>query len=144
MRGNELYSPSLREVIRQAGVTPGMSWCETEIRLLPFSRQIVLGIYRELVAECRRRNVLPVWVYLPMPGIANVPAQVHEVVSLAEEAGFVVIDLSKWSEGFAPEEVKLSAADHHANARGHRVIAERVEAALRQRPEALPPCGRPP
>ncbi|HXG11383.1 MAG TPA: hypothetical protein VNK04_16635 [Gemmataceae bacterium] len=140
--GRELPYPSLRDVVQRAGVTQEMPWGQVEARLQPFARDIVRGTYTELVAECRRRNVLPVWVYLPMPGIADVPPQAHEVVKLAEAAGFVVVDLSKWSAGFAPGEVKLSPEDHHANARGHQLIAEKLEAALRERPDALPPGGR--
>jgi hypothetical protein len=141
-RGNELPSPALREVVRRAGITPGMSWGETQARLHPLALDIVRGNYAELVAECRQRGILPVWVYLPIPGIADAPTQVPAVAKLAQEAGFVVIDLSKWAGGYAPGDIKLSPTGHHPNARGHQVIAERLEAALRERPDALPPCGR--
>jgi hypothetical protein len=141
-RKNELPYPCLGNVLRQAKITPDMSWGETEARLEPFAREIVLGIYKNLVAECRRRSVLPVWVYLPMPGIADAPVRMAELVDLATQAGFVVLDLTRWADGFAASDIKLSATDHHANARGHRLIAERLEAVLRERPEALPPFAR--
>jgi hypothetical protein len=118
-----------------------MSWGETLAHLQPFGREIVQATYADIVTECRRRNIQPVWIYLPMPGVAEAPMRSTELVDLATQAGFVVIDLMKWSDGYAPEEVKLSAADHHASARGHQVIAERLEAALRERPDVLP-CGR--
>jgi hypothetical protein len=133
----ELPYPCLQEVVREAGITPDTSWGLAEARLQPFARQIVLGIYQDLVAACRARGVLPVWVYLPMPGVVEISVRSAEFVSLAEEAGFVVVNLADWADAYEPAEVKLSAQDHHANALGHRIIAERLEAEIRKRPELL-------
>ncbi len=133
-KGHPLPYPSLGEVVRKAGVTPDTSWGMTEALLRPHAREIVLGVYRHLVAECRRRGVRPVWVYLPVPGV-EAPAAV--VVALAREAGFAVVDLSGWAGGRRPAEVKLGDADHHANALGHRLIAARLADELRRRPALL-------
>ena len=57
----------------------------------------------------------------------------------AEGAGLTVLDLSGWEGNRRPDEVKRGETDHHANALGHRLIAERLEAALRGRPELLGP-----
>ena len=38
--------------------------------------------------------------------------------------------------------VKLSAKDHHANALGHRVIAEQLFQVLHDRPDTRPPWAR--
>ena len=74
--------------------------------------------------------------------VEDEPLVALDLETILAQAGFVVIDLTNWSEGHAPGEVKLSPTDHHANARGHQVIAERLQAVLRERPQALPPCGR--
>jgi hypothetical protein len=137
-RGTDLPYPCLEEVLRQAGVKSGMSWGAVEGRLQPFGREIVLGMYRGLVADCRHRGIVPVWVYLPMPGITEVSVRSAEMIRVAEEAGFVVVNLADWAAGHAPADVKLSEHDHHANALGHRLIAEQLYAAMRQRPELLP------
>jgi hypothetical protein len=141
-RRDELPYPCLVDVVRQAGIKSGMSWGAVEARLQPFGQEIVVGMYRDLVDDCRRRSILPVWVYLPMPGIVDVPVKSSDLVSAAEEAGFVVVNMANWSEGYAPADVKLSEHDLHANALGHRVIADRLFEAMRERPELLPAFAR--
>ena len=47
-------------------------WAMPEAQRHEVARDVVRGLYRELVEECRRRKVLPVWVYLPMPGVVDV------------------------------------------------------------------------
>ena len=54
------------------------------------------------------------------------------MVTIAEEAGFIVVNLADWADGHTPAEVKLSRADQHPNALGHRIIAERPYANTRQ------------
>jgi hypothetical protein len=129
--------PCLRDVARAAGITPDTQPAIVEARLQPFARDIVFGLYRDLVAECRRRGVKPVWIYLPMPGVVEVPARSAEFVQLAEEAGFAVVNLADWADGRRPAEVRLGELDHHANTLGHRIIADKLGEVLRQRPELL-------
>jgi hypothetical protein len=135
--------PCLAEVVHKAGITPDTSQGMTEALLRPLARDIVLGVYRDLIGECRRRGILAVWIWLPIPGIAEAPADSTAIVSLAEEAGFMVVNLADWADGHRPAEVKRAEADHHPNALGHRLIAERLDAMLRQRPELLPTGARP-
>jgi hypothetical protein len=109
---------------------------------LQFGPEIVLALYRDLVEQCRKRGVLPVWVYIPVPGIVEGSVKPSEMVSLAERSGFVVVDLTDWAAGYEPPEVRLRGGDYHANALGHRLIAERLFTALRERPELLPDFAR--
>jgi hypothetical protein len=134
--------PCLTEVVGKAGARPDRPREEAEGRLIPHAREVVLGLYRGLADDCRRRGVLPVWVYLPMPGVTEVSLEPSAFIGVAEEAGFVVLDLSGWADGRAPAEVKLPGGDHHANALGHRLIADRLFAELRARPELLPAFAR--
>lgn len=132
--------PYLRDVLRQANVTREMPLVETEARLAPFAPAILRGLYADIVADCRKKNVLPVWIWVPVPGVTNVKVKMSEVADLAEEAGFVVIDLSKWDDGYAPNDVKVDM--HHPNTLGHRLIAERLYAELLAQPKAMPACAR--
>lgn len=135
--GYPLPYPCLGEVVRRAGVTEELSWGITEVRLQPFARQILGCIYRGMADECRRQGAAPVWVYLPMPGVAGVPEDMGATLgAIARDSGFVVIDLSGWDAG-AEEEVLLDG-HHHANALGHRLLADRLFGALRAQPAALP------
>lgn len=134
--------PSLTEVVQKAGITPDTSWGMTEALLAPHAAEIVSGVYRHLVAECRRRGVLPVWVYLPIPGVVQDGGRSGELARLAADAGFVVVDLAEWAAGLRAADVRVGEADPHANARGHRLIADRLIEVMRHRPEVLPPAGR--
>jgi hypothetical protein len=141
-QGHPLPYPCLTEVVRRAGIAPGTSEGMTQHLLKPLARDIVLGVYRDLIGECRRRGIRAVWIWLPIPGVAEAPDQSAVVMSLAEEAGFVVVTLADWADGRRPVEVKRSEADYHPNALGHQLLAERLDAVLRQRPELLPAPAR--
>jgi hypothetical protein len=138
---NNALPAYLRDVAQKVGVDaqtpPGLS----EVRLLPSAPGIVRGVYFDIVQQCRRREILPVWIYLPMPGVVDVTIRSSELIGLAQEAGFIVLNLAKWTEGHDPKVLMADAS--HASALGHQLIAERLEAVLRARPEALPVCGRP-
>ena len=138
-RGEELRY-GLGDVVREAGIMPGMPRSTMEARLQPFTKQFILAVYRDLVAECRRRGVLLVWVYLPMPGVTSTPVQSAALIDLAKEAGFTTVDLSDWPDGHSPAEVMAGGTDYHPNALGHRLIAERWDALLRRRPELRRPA----
>ena len=136
--GYELPYACLHEIIRRAGVTSETSWGATEARLQRFARDIVVCAYRGIVADCRARGVLPVWVYLPIPGVVDVSIDPGKMVALAEDTGFVAVDLSGWEGERRPVEVKLNEEDYHANALGHRLIADEFFEAVQRRPEFLP------
>ena len=131
--------PYLRDVVKVAGVTSATPPGEAEARLVPHATRIVAGVYHDLVSKCRHRRVVPVWVYLPMPGVDEPPNLAREMSQLAKEAGFIVLDLSGWEAGRRTAEVKIGDVDPHANALGHRLIAERLEAVVRGRPEVFGP-----
>ncbi len=134
---NELPYPSLNEIVRRAGITAATSWGETQTRLQPHGREIVADMYRSIVASCRSRGVVPVWVYVPMPGVAEPAGLKGELIRAAEEAGFVVLDGDGWWQDHSPREVTRDDHDRHANALGQRLIAEQLESLLRRRPELL-------
>jgi hypothetical protein len=68
----------LAEIVRRAGVAPETAQGEAEIRLQPFAPDILEGVYREMVADCKRHGIVAVWVYAPVPGVVELrprPAQ---------------------------------------------------------------------
>lgn len=137
--GRELPYPSLRNVVQKAGIQPDTAPGMVHALLEPLSRDVVLATYRDLVEECRQRGVLAVWVYLPMPGFTDTPAISKFFRLLAEEGGFLVVDLSDWAGQYRPGELKRGERDEHPNALGHRLIAGRLYEELHRRPELLPP-----
>ena len=111
--------PGLEEIVARAGVTPQTSGALTRALLEPHAKELVACVYRNAVVECKKRGILPVWVYLPMPGVVEISIRSDELVALAKEAGFEVLNLSDWAEGHRPEEVQMAERDYHANVLGH-------------------------
>jgi lysophospholipase L1-like esterase len=68
--------------------------------------------------------------------------QTEELMRIAQEAGFLVVDLTGWSDNYKSEEVRLGESDYHASVLGHQLIAERLKKVLIQRPELLPRIAR--
>jgi hypothetical protein len=139
-RRNEL-PVYLHEIVQRADIGPQTPPPQVEARLQPFARQIVRGVYADIVQQCRQRGILPVWVYVPMPGVKDTALESSELMGLAEEAGFVALNLTKWDAGHAPEAILADRV--HPNALGHRLLVERLGAVLHERPDALPPCAWP-
>jgi hypothetical protein len=132
----------LQEIAQQAGVSPGTPLEQGEIRLQRLAPQIVRAVYADIVQQCRQRGTLPVWVYLPMSaGLRDAAFDSLELIELAKQAGFVVLNLDKWNVGRAQQ--ALQADRYHPNAAGHQLIAEKLDEALQKRPDALPACARP-
>ncbi len=134
--------PGLDEIVARAGVTHQTSGALTRALLEPHAKELVACVYRDVVQECRRRGILPVWVYLPMPGVVEVSIKSDELVALARDAGFEVLNLSDWAEGHRPDEVQIAERDYHANVLGNQLIAAKLAARLRANPALLPPCAR--
>jgi hypothetical protein len=99
--------------------------------LKPLRWELLAGVYRTVVADCRSRGVPVVWVLIPRVGKSVEPADRKRLIDLARDSGFsAVIDLSDAYDGFDPVELEVSPNDFHPNARGHDRIARRLEAAL--------------
>jgi hypothetical protein len=141
-RHDTLPYPCLEEVVHRAGIRSGTPTAVIERRLVPFGRDIVRGIYLGLADNCRQRGILPVWVYFPIPGIVEVSTKSADLVDVAAEAGFVVVNLADWSNGYTPAELKPGERDYHLSALGHQVFAERLFTAIQDRPELLPASAR--
>lgn len=111
--------------------------------------------YRKVVADARAREIVPVWVFLPMPtpgadrpcppersafcfGSATRPGaaadqsdpRVANLFRLAQEAGFVTLDLSGVFDGHDLKSFWIAEWDGHPNAAAHRLIADRLYDAL--------------
>ena len=61
----EIPYPELRTIVAEAGLEPEMDETTARKRLQPFNDEILLAVYRRIVAECRRRAIVPVWIFLP-------------------------------------------------------------------------------
>ena len=151
--------PELAAIVNEAGLRPGMPRTMA-MRSLGAQRDRIIGwAYRHIAAQARERGVLPVWVFVPMPvpgtgpcppgsaqlfcfgNVARAGAaadaadpRVRRLFEIAQEAGFVTLDLSNVYGDADLASLWIAATDGHPNAAGHRMIADGLAAALTSDP----------
>jgi len=136
--GADLPYPELIELARQAGVEPGAAKVETERLLQPIGTELLSWTYRRIVEVSRANGILPVWIFMPT---LEYPLQADEIARLnrmAEEAGFIVLDLSHAYDNQDPESIVIAYWDKHPNAKGHSLIAEDLYRKLLEKEEEIP------
>jgi len=136
--GADLPYPDLMELARRAGAQSGTTKVEAERLLQPIGTDILSWTYRHIVEVSRAHGILPVWIF--MPTLEN-PLREDEIVRLslvAEESGFIVLDLSDAYENQDLESLVVAYWDKHPNAKGHMLIAEDLYRKLRENEEVIP------
>jgi D-alanyl-lipoteichoic acid acyltransferase DltB (MBOAT superfamily) len=123
------YAP-LRELMNRAGVVAGMDEATALRRLEPYRSEILAFVYKRIVTESRQAGAVPVWIFLPQVREGNWQEETPEQMRLAQQAGFVIIDLSDVYKGQDITTIRLAEWDDHPNARGHQLIAARLLTSL--------------
>ncbi len=136
--GADLPYPELTELVRRAGVESGATKEETERRLTPYGPEILSWTYRHVVEVSRAHGILPVWIFMPTLEFPIQEDKVAHLVSLAEESGFIVLDLSDAYKNQDPESIVVAYWDKHPNAKGHMLIAEDLYRKLREKEGQIP------
>ena len=134
-----IKDPCLLKILERAGVDDATPGGVIRNRMQDHALDILRCSYERIVADCRAHNVTPVWVDLPIPGQFVIPGTPEMARRAAMEAGFVIIDLTDWADGYEAEQLKLTADVHHANSLGHQRIADRLLQELRSHPALLQP-----
>jgi len=132
-RGGTPPYPFLADLLRHAGVSADTAKSIAEQRLVGSSTQLVSWIYQRIVDECRRKDVVPIWVFLPIREEKAPPP----LTALAHAAGFTIIDLSGVYVGYPRKQLEVAPWDDHPNAFAHQLIAKRLYGELEGRPEVL-------
>jgi hypothetical protein len=134
-RGLGWDSPLYQGALERAGAKPGRD-PETYKQILRRSRwDILAGVYRKVVADCRERSVPSIWVLIPRVGKETDPTERDRLLALARRTGFsIVADLSDTFDGIDPERLAVNPNDYHPNAEGHARLARRLEALLKDQP----------
>jgi len=136
--GADLPYPDLVELARQAGAGPGVTRAETERLLQPVATQILSWTYRRIVEDSRAHGILPVWIFMPTLENTLREEEITHLNRLAEEAGFIVLDLSHAYDNQDLDSLVVAYWDKHPNAKGHRLIAEDLYRKLQEKPEEIP------
>ncbi|HSJ89928.1 MAG TPA: SGNH/GDSL hydrolase family protein, partial [Anaerolineales bacterium] len=140
--GADLPYPDLMELAHRARVEPGMTKSEAERLLKPYGTEILSWTYRRIVEVSRAHGILPVWIF--MPTLEN-PLRADEIAHLkrvAEESGFIVLDLSDAYDNQDLDSLVVAYWDKHPNAKGHMLIAEDLYLKLREKAQDIPLFSR--
>ena len=130
-RGLGWDAPQYRDALAATGARPGGDAASYKPILKPHRWAILANVYRQAADECRARGVLPVWVLIPRVGKPIDRDDRARLVALAKASGFAeVFDLSDSFDGIAAEDLAIAPDDFHPNARGHRILADRMAAAI--------------
>ena len=137
VEGREVADDFVAKRVRAAGLRQDMALSEMQKRIGPYRADIVRWALQGIVTEAKKAGMIPVFAFIPTPHVRYGEEDVATLQRLVRETGFEVIDLADVYDGHDPKTLIVSESDRHPNAEGHRIIAERLTAALRARPHLL-------
>jgi D-alanyl-lipoteichoic acid acyltransferase DltB (MBOAT superfamily) len=130
-------APSFGELVRKAGIKPEMSLTESQRRLGPFAKEMVPLALENAAAAIRRMDAAAVFALIPIPLDPFDAPQKTSALAAAAAAGFSVIDMQDVYDGQDAEQLIVDASNHHPNAQGHQVTAQRLYGELMRLPDVL-------
>lgn len=120
-----LKYPFLEQIVEKAGIKSYMSILQIRELLTPYSDTIMKWGYKEIYAQCKKNNVVPVWAYMETTTEFVEDTEYNELKAYAESLGFVTLDLRNTYGNIDRVEIQISDLNTHPNVLGHRLIAER-------------------
>lgn len=136
--GAELSNPELEALADQAGASAGQTKEENTRRLQPVGREILSLTYQQIANLSRSRGVLPVWIFFPTLEAPLEQRELTFLTGVAEQAGFVVIDLSAAYAHQDLDSLVVAYWDKHPNVKGHGLIAGALYQALLEKAAEIP------
>jgi hypothetical protein len=129
------------EIVARAGVTAEMPGRIVVQRLEPLADQVLTSLYQRIVKTASSRGICTGFVYMPMVPDMKYAADLEHEKQLAADAGMVVLDL--FGAYDVPDRSTLWVAewDLHPNAKGHRLVADKLYSRVKENEQALFECG---
>jgi D-alanyl-lipoteichoic acid acyltransferase DltB (MBOAT superfamily) len=127
----------LREIATRAGLTSDMEETGALKKLAPFNKEILFWTYRHIVARSNAKNAIPVLIFLPQVREGTWQEETPETLRMAEDAGFIIVNLADVYRGQEISGIRLAEWDDHPNVQGHSLIASRLYDELRKKQEAI-------
>ena len=128
-------APVFRDVLASSGVERGWTPEQYKRVLQPRQQEILEGVYRTMVSDCRSRGIPIVCIVIPRVGRPNDPLARQKLLAIARGAGFDrILDASDAYQGANPNSLSIEVDDFHPNAQGHARLAERIDELLGRRP----------
>jgi D-alanyl-lipoteichoic acid acyltransferase DltB (MBOAT superfamily) len=126
----EIPYPELKEIAARARVTASMDRLTGIRALAPHQFEILSHVYGRIAKASLARGIVPVLVFLPQVPDGEWRDENPEILRRAAEAGFLVIDLDDVYKGQDLAAIQVAPGDSHPNARGHRIVADRLSREL--------------
>src|SRR6266487_467331 len=123
------YRQILERVTRKAGIHGKMPDLMIQRRLQPYVGELYEWAFHRFAQQCKQRGIHPLVIYRPEPVDfqGREQADRSEVTRLARAAGLEVIDFSPAFDSVTDRNTLMVAKwDHHTNALGHRLLANRL------------------
>ena len=136
-KGVDIPFEPLREFANRAGLTKGLEEVIALKQVKPYSKDILAWTYQYIADLARNNHANPVLVFLPQVREGDWQEETAETLRLAEQAGFIVIDLSDIYQGKDITMIRLAEWDDHPNKYGHELIAERLYKEINDKRELI-------
>ena len=127
----------LREIVAKAGLTKDMEETVALKRVKPFSNEILFWTYRHIAERSRAKGAIPVLVFLPQVREGPWQEETPETLRMAQDAGFIVINLADVYSGQDIAAIRLAEWDDHPNVHGHELIASRLYDEMRKKRDII-------
>jgi hypothetical protein len=138
--GAKIPYDELEQMVKEAGVKPGMRQAESFRRLKPYGNRMVEFSLRRIHDLARERGMGMVLLVRDLPAEHSEPEQ--PILPFADSLGFAVVDIRGVYAGRDPQTLLLASWDKHPNALGHHLIADRLFTELVERRSILLPKPR--
>ncbi|MCI0435736.1 MAG: SGNH/GDSL hydrolase family protein [Gemmatimonadetes bacterium] len=135
--GYDIPFDFIRRRLDQLGIDAGTSREEVVRRLEPHIDAMLEDTYVAIVAACRERGAVPMWVNIPTPNLAMDDDRHERLKALAKASGFTIIDVGN-VYGEDPRRFWIAEWDYHPNAEGHRRIAEALRGRMMDLADEIP------
>ena len=136
--GADLRYPDLMDLAHQAGAESEATKVETERLLQPVGTDLLSWTYRRIVEVSRAHGILPVWIFMPTLENPLRQDEIDHLKRVAEESGFIVVDLSDAYDHQDLDSLVVAYWDKHPNAKGHSLIAEDLYLKLQEKEDEIP------
>jgi hypothetical protein len=136
--GADLPYTGLIDLARSAGAEAEATKSENERRLQPAGTEILSWTYQRIVEIARAHGILPVWIFMPTLEYPMQKDVTARLMRLAEDSGFIVIDLSDTYNNQDLDTLVVAYWDKHPNAKAHELIAESLYQALIEKKDVIP------
>jgi hypothetical protein len=137
-KGTEIPYDYLKQVADEAGIKRGKNISAAVRGLQPHGNHIMSWTYHRIVELCRQRSIVPVYILMPImrrdPAAEGVAT---DQLRLAQEAGFLIVDLSDLYKNKDKASLWVAEWDRHPNATAHRLVADRLYQELKRNPALL-------